>query len=165
MSCTNPTPAFRIVMPDGKQKIKFIRHVDTGDYVHLKEKYGDDLLMIPCGKCDSCIEKRTRDWAVRCCLEAAEYENNCFLTLTYNTKCLPSHGVSKKDLQKFIKALRNEYGEGIRYYAVGEYGQKSYRAHYHAIILYFFITITSNISTAIKANVSNGNITKLPKII
>lgn len=138
MSCTNPSPALLIQMPDGKKKVKFLRHFDTGDYVSLKEKYGDDLLMIPCGKCESCIEKRSRDWAVRCCLEAAEYENNCFLTLTYSPKCLPAKGLSKRDLQRFIKALRNTYGEGIRYFACGEYGEHSYRAHYHLIVFNFF---------------------------
>lgn len=138
MSCTSPIPAFKILMPDGKYKIRFLRHIEDQTEWKLREKYGDDLLMIPCGKCDSCIEKRTRDWAVRCCLEAANYENNCFITLTYNPKFIPVKGVSKKDFQSFIKALRNEFGEGIRYYGCGEYGEKSFRPHYHLILFNFF---------------------------
>lgn len=140
MSCSNPRPAVLYDRPDGKKKVKFLAHIEDQTVWRLKEKYGDDLVMIPCGKCESCIEKRTHDWAVRCCLEAAEYENNCFLTLTYNPKCLPSRGLSKKDLQRFIKHLRNKYGEGIRYYACGEYGSEknTHRPHYHLIVFNFF---------------------------
>ena len=47
-----------------------------------------------------------------------------------------------KDIQDFIKRLRRylEYNQlpDIRYYAVGEYGSKTYRPHYHAIIFGYF---------------------------
>jgi len=43
--------------------------------------------------------------------------------------------LSKTDLQKFIKRIRNNtQRRSIRYYAVGEYGGKTWRPHYHAII-------------------------------
>lgn len=46
----------------------------------------------------------------------------------------------KKDLQDFIKRLRfqlrSKFNAEIRYFAVGEYGPKHFRPHYH-IILYF----------------------------
>jgi len=44
----------------------------------------------------------------------------------------------KSDVQKFIKRLRKAHGQfhtPIKYYAVGEYGGKTLRPHYH-IILY-----------------------------
>lgn len=140
MSCTNPKAA--ILVPDPKsstgQSIKFCKGYDIGrDYVHLQRKYGDKLIMIPCGECEACIEQRTKSWAVRCCLEAAQYDDNCFVTLTYNPSSLPKEGVILKDVQRFIKNLRNEYGSGIRYFGAAEYGSLG-RAHYHIILFNFF---------------------------
>lgn len=45
--------------------------------------------------------------------------------------------IDKTSLQKFFKRLRKKYSEShpkIKYYAVGEYGTKTLRPHYHAII-------------------------------
>lgn len=141
MSCTNPKPA--ILVPDDTtttgKRIKFLSSRDSFlSYPELKEKYGESYVEIPCGKCDSCIEQRTKSWAIRCCLEAGQYKENCFLTLTYNEKCLPKGGLCKKDVFRFIKRLRNYYGAGIRYYGCGEYGSKYDRPHYHIILFNFF---------------------------
>lgn len=46
-----------------------------------------------------------------------------FVTLTYDKKNLPWDGsVSKREHQLFIKRLRKEIGQKIRYYMCGEYG-------------------------------------------
>ena len=138
MSCTNPKPAI-LIPADTKtgQKIKFLHQFkDAMTYPELRAKYGDMYVEIPCGKCDSCVEQRTKSWAIRCCLEAGQYDDNCFLTLTYSSSCLPY--VSKKDIFKFIKRLRNKYGSGIRYYGVFEYGTMSDRPHFHIILFNFF---------------------------
>lgn len=139
MSCNNPKPA--LLIPDEKsttgKKIKFLRPFRTDTYYDLQAKYGDQLVMIPCGQCEACIEQRTKSWAVRCCLEAAQYENNCFVTLTYNPSNLPKNGVNLADVQRFIKNLRNEFGSGIRYFGAAEYGSLG-RAHYHLILFNFF---------------------------
>ena len=140
MSCTNPRPAV-LVPADTKtgRRIKFLHPFkDAMTYPELRAKYGDDYVEIPCGKCDSCIEQRTKSWAIRCCLEAGQYEKNCFLTLTYNNKSLPKGGLCKKDVFRFIKRLRNTYGSGIRYYGCGEYGSNYDRPHYHVILFNFF---------------------------
>lgn len=60
-----------------------------------------------------------------------------FVTLTYNEANLPvnDEGESclvKRDLQLWLKRLRKLHS--VRYYAVGEYGTKYGRAHYHAIV-------------------------------
>ena len=141
MSCSNPKPG--IVIPSDSsstgQKMKFLSgNAQFMTYPELKAKYGDSLVMIPCGVCDNCIEQRTKAWAIRCSLEAGYYTNNCFLTLTYNDKCLPKYGLCKKDLLSFIKHLRNKFGAGIRYYGCGEYGTTTDRAHYHLILFNFF---------------------------
>lgn len=142
MSCTNPKPALLLLDANSQtgQSIRFLSwtHEGTCSYADLRRKYGKYYVEIPCGKCDSCIEARTKSWAIRCCLEASQYEKNSFLTLTYNDKCKPKGGLCKKDLQRFIKALRNKYGPGIRYFAIGEYGTKFDRPHYHGIFFGFF---------------------------
>jgi hypothetical protein len=66
----------------------------------------------------------------------SSYGIHKFITLTYSDECLPKDkSLSKPDLQKFFKRLRkNNPTEKFRYFACGEYGEKSKRAHYHAII-------------------------------
>jgi len=67
--------------------------------------------------------------------EASLYEDNCFITLTYDDKYLPYHGsLDISDLQGFMKRLRKRYGSGIRFFACGEYGSVTFRPHYHALL-------------------------------
>lgn len=81
-------------------------------------------------------------WAVRCMHEASLYENNCFLTLTYDEAHLPDNGsLDKRDFQLFMKRLRREVIPNevakIRYYHCGEYGAAFGRPHYHAALFGF----------------------------
>jgi len=96
----------------------------------------DRPLTIPCGQCVGCRLERSRQWAVRCVHEASLHEDNCFITLTYNNESLPEDGsLNKKHFQDFMKRLRKKYkNKKIRYYHCGEYGDKNFRPHYHAII-------------------------------
>lgn len=73
---------------------------------------------------------------MRCVHESQLHEENCFITLTYDDANLPEFGsLYKPDLQKFWKRLRFHLGEKpIRYYACGEYGDHTQRAHYHACL-------------------------------
>lgn len=45
-----------------------------------------------------------------------------------------SLSLQKRDLQLFFKRLRKACANPLRYYAVGEYGSRNMRPHYHAII-------------------------------
>jgi len=95
-------------------------------------------ITVPCGKCVGCSLEYSRQWAVRLMHEKQMHENSCFPTLTYSDINLP-WGVERptlnpRDLQLFIKRLRKKYGQGIRFFASGEYGERTYRPHYHAII-------------------------------
>lgn len=114
-------------------------------------------IKIPCGQCIGCRIERSRQWAVRCLNEASLYEKNCFITLTYDYEHLPIYeSVNLRDFQLFMKKLRKEHGEGIRYYHCGEYGtvcaacgaskifcrcgqliEKLGRPHYHALLFNF----------------------------
>lgn len=98
-----------------------------------------DRVTVPCGKCFACKETRRNDWTIRLREEAKDHDKSIFLTLTYNDEnliysdYLPT--LYKPDLQNFLKRLRkNLKGRKIRYYAVGEYGGKTIRPHYHLII-------------------------------
>lgn len=111
----------------------------------------DNIIPIPCGKCIECRLNKSRVWADRMMAEAAYHKDNVFLTLTYDNDHLPVpltrftesgdlevspvHPLVKSDLQKFMKRLRKKFSDQkIRYYACGEYGDKSMRPHYHLIL-------------------------------
>lgn len=99
-----------------------------------------EFLPVPCGRCIGCRLDYSRSWAVRCLLESKEHEDNQFITLTYDDAHLPKdHSVHKRDVQLFLKRLRKyiKYHlniDNIKYYACGEYGDKSERPHYHLIL-------------------------------
>lgn len=92
---------------------------------------------VPCGKCVQCLKRRQNSWAFRLQEQSKISTSACFLTLTYEETPKSFNGHStllKSDLQKFIKKLRKKTLNNIKYYACGEYGTKSKRPHYHAIM-------------------------------
>jgi hypothetical protein len=92
-----------------------------------------------CGQCPECLTNRKQLWTHRIILESYAHEKSSFVTLTYCPERLPhnEHGVPmlvKRDLQLFIKKLRNRIPNKLRYYAVGEYGTSGERGinpHFH----------------------------------
>jgi len=124
--CTRPrTVGF---LPDGK----------TLAWSYKKHSKEYPTFQLPCGKCISCRLERARETAVRCVHEAQMHEQNCFITLTYSDENLKSDRLDYRDFQLFIKRLRKEIYETsqqkISVLAVGEYGDKGKRPHWHAII-------------------------------
>lgn len=99
---------------------------------------------VACGKCLSCIQKQSETWALRCMHEAKLYDENCFLTLTYNDLWLPraENGLPtlcRKDFTNFIKRLRKAISpRKIRVFYCGEYGKKGLRPHYHCVVFGWF---------------------------
>lgn len=97
-------------------------------------------VLVPCGKCIGCQIDYSRDWATRMMIELDHNPKAIFLTLTYRDSDLPKapNGdatLRKRDVQLFIKRLRKAYPRyRIRYYLAGEYGSKTNRPHYHAIV-------------------------------
>lgn len=98
-----------------------------------------ETFQVPCGRCIGCRIDRSKQWALRCVLEAKQHCDNCFLTLTYSDDNLPHGGSLNFDhLTKFLKRFRKKFStERIRYYAVGEYGAKLARPHFHIIVFGF----------------------------
>jgi len=98
-----------------------------------------DRIVVPCGKCPVCDSNRREEWSIRLLEEYKVSKGAIFVTLTYNEENVP-YGLNdvqtlvKTDFQNFIKRIRKKSNGKIRYYAIGEYGTKTYRPHYHAII-------------------------------
>lgn len=99
--------------------------------------------VVPCGKCNFCLETKRSDWTFRILQEVKIAESAYFLTLTYDDVNIPRSSADlpslcKRDVQLFHKRLRklNEKSGAmaIRYYTVGEYGTRTLRPHYHSIM-------------------------------
>lgn len=70
-------------------------------------------------------------------LEASHQPNtSSFVTLTYNDDHLPEDkGLKPLEAMGFINRLRQRSGIGhVRYFLVGEYGDKTQRPHYHGAL-------------------------------
>jgi len=68
--------------------------------------------------------------------EASQWENNVFVTLTYDDEHLPEdQGLDVREFQLFAKRLRKQRpGDTVRYFHCGEYGEQMQRPHYHALL-------------------------------
>lgn len=125
MACYHPVTMYR--SNQGRNK-------ETGSWPLVSNPangFHDMPVIIPCGNCVGCRIDRSRDWATRCVLEASEYQDNCFITLTY--KNTPTTLI-KEDFVLFMKRLRKKYGAGIRFFHCGEYGTLGNRPHHHACL-------------------------------
>lgn len=109
-----------------------------GAPLSFKPVRGARELKVPCGRCIGCRLERSRQWAVRCVHESRLYEQNCFLTLTYDKEHLPvSRSLDPVAFQRFMKRLRKFSGPSVRFFACGEYGDEEGRPHYHACVFNF----------------------------
>lgn len=131
MPCFNPMIAFP--SKDGGRP-RFSTSFSRS-YVEFNRSLPKDLDTLPCRQCIGCRLDYSRQWAIRCTHEASLYEDNSFVTLTYSPAGLPYRGqLVQRDMQLFLKRLRFYFSSiKIRYYYVGEYGEKFKRPHYHAI--------------------------------
>ncbi|QCS36255.1 replication initiator protein [Capybara microvirus Cap1_SP_188] len=128
---------------EGKKVTRYIGTSGNIQGIPLDAEY----FSVGCGHCIACRLSKSKDWANRMTLEAMYHSSCFFLTLTYDDAHLPEqhlqkngdispiHSLNKKHFQDFMKRLRWKFRDvEIRYYACGEYGEKSMRPHYHAII-------------------------------
>lgn len=111
-------------------------------------------VFVPCSNCDPCRARRSRDWQFRLYQEYRHAETAYFLTITYDDETLPTWtdpdtgeikaNLSIRDIQLFVKKLRKKQNawqkdqdrdkRQLRYYLVGEYGDRTDRAHYHMML-------------------------------
>jgi len=106
----------------------------------------EGFFYVGCYKCGACRANRRADWSFRIAEEAWVSTSSWFVTLTYSDQKLPfsvdqetgeilsTPTLQKRDFQLFMKRLRKPLSYQIRYYAVGEYGTKTKRPHYHMIL-------------------------------
>lgn len=84
---------------------------------------------VPCGKCLYCRMRRNFEWQTRLLLESVTHKFNYFVTLTYNDDHCDGL-LHKQHLKLFCDDMRRATKD-FRFYAVGEYGSRTHRPHYH----------------------------------
>lgn len=120
MVCFHPLTGFRA--PGGRVTLR------------RSEGYSDLPVTIACGQCQGCRLERSRQWAVRCMHEMREHDRSSFITLTYSDENLPPDGgLDVAHWQKFAKRVRKALGP-FRFFHCGEYGDRTWRPHYHAVV-------------------------------
>lgn len=120
MPCFHPAKAF--LTSSGSVSFTELRRDDV-----IKD------LKLPCGQCIGCRLDRARDWSLRIGHECKLHSPNWFATLTYKDENLPTNGSLRySDVQAFYKKLRHKIGP-FRHFTVGEYGEQTFRPHYHAV--------------------------------
>lgn len=103
-----------------------------------KNPFMKDAVPFGCGQCLPCRVNKRRLWTNRIMLESMCYEDNAFVTLTYNEENLPENNSLKpEDLRDWQKRLRYYANIDLRFFSVGEYGEKGNRPHYHAAVFGF----------------------------
>lgn len=117
MACFRPIDAWQLVSGH-------IVFVERGNILRS--------LTLPCGQCIGCRLERSRQWAIRCMHEASMHERNAFVTLTYNEEHF-SPSLNYRDFQLFMKRARDKLGS-FRFYMCGEYGERTFRPHFHALL-------------------------------
>jgi hypothetical protein len=147
MPCYHPLKVWNLGEREGgKKTISFKNPQDDSEE-----------LKIPCGHCIGCKKEKARQWAVRASHEASLYDDNAFITLTYNNEHLPQgqncdecaknslevfkacegkynyYTICQRDVTLFLKRLRDKLGK-FRYFGCTEYGDDGERPHAHILL-------------------------------
>lgn len=136
MACYQPLLALDngIDTSTGKHRIKILPKRVDQNLELLRSRYGDSLMMLPCGHCVGCAMDYAKMWQIRIMLEYGYHESGCFLTLSNNNSYVEEKP-SKQRLRGFIKRLRKHYPDvKLKFFGCGELGETTKRAHYHCII-------------------------------
>lgn len=121
-----------------------------------RKAHSEPYIDVPCGYCGNCIANHANAWTFRLTIEEKISQSAHFITLTYDEEILKQNhhlheypSLDKSHCQNFLKRLRKyqsrEHPEmdKIKYYLVGEYGEKKGRPHYHAIMFNLHIKTIS----------------------
>lgn len=148
MACEKPNVSVRVpgLSKNGKPNRKFLGSaIAFFGLKDISKKVGEHVALVPCGQCMGCRLDKSKEWAIRILQETKEHETSIFITLTYDEANVPV-SLDGPRITTFIKDLRRrldyrvEKGElpeeqkKIKFFAIGEYGEKKGRPHYHAIL-------------------------------
>lgn len=99
-----------------------------------------------------CRFNKRRLWTHRIQLESKQHAQSVFVTLTFSDDHHPGDGSLRvSHVQLFLKRLRKRTGDGVfRYFAVGEYGDETWRPHYHLVLFGLGTASEGDISDAWK---------------
>lgn len=105
----------------------------TPGRIRLKDREVD----VACRNCEECRRARLRSWTGRILAEMQTAADTWFVTLTYGGgyDAEVAYRLDYRDVQLFLKRLRKD-GFRFRFVAVGEYGGKRNRAHWHLMIFW-----------------------------
>lgn len=119
---------------------------DCYNKIYLKKQ----KIYVECGKCLNCLAEKRKENAIRFVHETdnKDYPYRYMLTLTYdevhahykngeNTLCKKDLTEYIEKLQRRVRYLNKKVANGFikfKYFACGEYGGITQRAHYHVII-------------------------------
>lgn len=164
MPCYSPSYIARIVKPSGEVVSKWIGSNEYNDLTLLKDEYSGEKKFwfaqnlfdtdthdkitwqrVPCGKCIGCRMDYSRSWADRMTYHVFGKEDvSWFITLTYSDENLGDlshnanydiYSLNYDHLRDFIKRVRNKFRScDVDFFASGEYGDSSFRPHYHLIL-------------------------------
>lgn len=123
----------------------------------------------PCGQCAPCRIKRKKLWSHRIMLESFKHGDTAFVTLTYDDEKFKKNypkadpkSLHPKHAQDWLKRLRLAIEpRRIRYYLAGEYGDQTWRPHYHAVLF----GVSALETTIIRNSWNLGHITASPLTI
>lgn len=121
---------------------------------------GLEPFQIVCRKCLPCRLNNAREKAIRAVHEARSHKNNAFLTLTYAEDHIGDSRLNYKHFQDFMRTLRRKQAEKlykdthkagkqitmkeareksyISFMVTGEYGDKTKRPHWHALLFNYW---------------------------
>lgn len=149
MSCFHPVYALQYVSSSRDRKpFEFTSEPchEVGEIFSHRDGHLVKYICLPCDQCIGCRLEYSKQWANRMVCESLNYDpdTNFFLTLTYDDEHI--HTSEKghltlfpSDCTKFFKDFRDRmsyhYGiQGIRFFLAGEYGDTTFRPHYHACL-------------------------------
>jgi hypothetical protein len=138
-----PQAAFPFPYPTTRPQRALIREADEpaqppwqDPNVICTHPYTGGPVPVGCGKCLPCRINKRRTLSHRLMLESYVHDANLFVTLTYNDAHLPSNlHLDPLAPRLWLKRVRRALApRKVRAFTVGEYGEKTGRAHYHVAL-------------------------------
>ncbi len=172
MSCTNPRCAF--VPSKGGSPVFLLEDHPVGSFSHPTYGFGR-IVYLPCGGCLECRRERRQELTLLQCCEASLYDENWFVTLTYDDEKVWQleedvvWSLNRAHLSSFNESMRKYCtynGVNYRFFAAGEYGDLYERPHYHLSIFglsskLLQLPIDEDGESIRRKGLANGHITRL----